>query len=268
MTPVPDIIGSPSLLQIVAGILGAFVLAVVSHRLRLLTAGGAFVQWCMGVVIFGIGGWAAALPIVAFFTAASVISKLADPMRRATMEGKGSTRDAVQVLANGGIAAGLVLLGMFVHDSRVYHAYIGAIAAASADTIATEIGTVFGTRPRLITSGREVQSGTSGAVTFAGMLGAIGGSGLVVLAAIFWLGGLGFSVLIGLVIAGFGGSLVDSVLGALVQARFLCRVCGKSTENAYHCDEPSIHVAGIRPMTNDAVNIICTAAGAMISVMV
>lgn len=264
----PYIFGSPSAVQIVLGILGATAIAVLSRRLRFLTVGGAFVQWGMGVAVFGFGGWAAACPIIMFFAAASVISKFADPRRRtATLEGKGSTRDAEQVLANGGIAAGLVLLGLVVHDARIYQAYVGALAAAGADTIATEIGTVYGRTPRLITSGRVVAGGTSGAVTLAGMLGAFGGSGLVALSAVFWLGGGVVASLGAPILAGVCGSLIDSILGSSVQARFLCRVCGKSTEDAFHCDEPSIHVKGLRLLTNDAVNIICTATGAMFCVL-
>ena len=257
------IIGSPSALQVVVGVLGACTVSWASYRLRFLTAGGAGVQWFIGVIVFGCGGWPVTVPILAFFVVASALSKFADARRHPVQfNGKGSTRDALQVLANGGIAAGLILLGLVVHDQRVYLAYVGALAAASSDTIATEIGTLYGKRPRLITTGQIVESGTSGAVTLPGLLGGLGGAGLLVISALPWLGGAVKTSPVVPIFAGFCGGLVDSVLGCSLQARFVCHVCGKGTESPIHCNAPTRHVRGLRSLTNDAVNIVCTAVGA------
>ncbi len=261
-------IGLPSVLQISVGVLGATAIAVFSERMKFLTVGGAIVQWLIGIAVFGIGGWPTSIPILAFFLGASLLSKFADARRLpAAMEGKGSRRDGIQVLANGGIAAGLVLLGLVVRDPKVYLAYVGALAAASADTFATEIGTVYGSAPRLITTGKPVTSGTSGAVTMVGLLGGVAGAGVVVAASVAWLGDPWPSRAAAPILGGIAGSIVDSVMGASVQARFLCTVCGKTTENAVHCNEPCVHVSGVRAMTNDAVNIVCTAAGAIVCVL-
>ena len=66
----------------------------------------------------------------------------------------------------------------------------GAIAAATADTWSTEIGTVLGGTPRhLITTGREVPPGTSGGVTIAGTLSGLTGS--VLAARVACMHGLG-----------------------------------------------------------------------------
>ena len=164
----------PSVMQILIGTLGATLIAGLSYRLQFLSFGGAIAQWLMGVIIFAFGGWSAAIPIIVFFSASSILSRFADPRRQTQpLDEKGSSRDAFQVAANGGIAAGLVVLGQFVHDGRVYQAYVGALTAAAADTFATEIGTVYGRRARLITSLRLVTPGSSGAVTFQGLLGSL-----------------------------------------------------------------------------------------------
>ncbi len=248
----------PAIGQLVIGASGAIVIALVSWRLRLLTTGGALLQFLMGIVLFGIGGWPAALPIIAFFAVASAATKFADPRRKVlTMEGRTSARDAVQVLANGGIASCLVLLSLVDHDPHVYFAYVGAVAAAAADTLATEVGTVYGHNPRSITTFRQVIGGSSGAVTLAGFAGAFGGAVIVSLASIPWAMKAAPTI-----VAGVGGCVFDSILGASVQARFDCRVCGKETESVVHCEEPTVHRSGVRVLTNDGVNLVCTAVGA------
>ena len=55
----------------------------------------------------------------------------------------------------------------------------GALAAASADTWATEVGTLWGGRPRSIISGRPVAPGMSGGITLIGTMGALVGSAIV-----------------------------------------------------------------------------------------
>jgi uncharacterized membrane protein len=73
------------------------------------------------------------------------------------------------VVANGTVAA-LAALG------QLWPAAAGAIAAAAADTWATEIGAHSSERPRLITTGAPVPRGTSGALSVLGTLGGIGGA--------------------------------------------------------------------------------------------
>ena len=249
---------APTIGQLMFGAAGAMAVALLSWRLRLLTPGGTCVQFLMGCVLFGIGGWPAALPIIVFFATASAATKFADTRRKVlTMEGRTSARDAVQVLANGGIASCLVLLSLVVRDPRIYYAYVGAVAAAAADTLATEIGTVYGRRPRSITTFRPAAGGSSGAVTLAGFAGAFGGAAMVSLASIPW--GTGAAPMI---VAGVGGCVLDSILGASVQARFECRVCGQDTESVVHCEETTKHRSGLRVLTNDGVNFVCTAVGA------
>lgn len=95
---------------------------------------------------------------------------------------------------------------------------IAALAEAAADTASSELGQVFGGQPRMITSLKQVEPGTDGAITLTGTL--IG----VVAAAI--VAGAGTAALQGdrtmfavSCAGGVFGLLFDSLLGATLERR-------------------------------------------------
>ena len=96
-------------------------------------------------------------------------------------------RNAFQVAANGGLFAVLAYRAGAAPESTYGVAAAGALAAASADTWATELGTLWGRHPRSIVSWRPLRPGMSGAVTFVGTLGGVAGAVLiaVVVALVF-----------------------------------------------------------------------------------
>jgi len=89
--------------------LGALVAGLGWQR-RALSVDGAVAAATVGASTFAFGGLRASLSLIGFFVTGSALS------RRGSMPGeiegaKGHRRDAVQVLANGGIAAGALALG-------------------------------------------------------------------------------------------------------------------------------------------------------------
>ena len=127
----------------------------------------------------------------------------------------------------------MLAIGFFIAPQQewIWLAFAGAMAAVNADTWSTELGVLSSVLPRLITNGREVERGTSGGVSLAGTLAAMGGAALVAVAAVSfppyqnWLLRLGIIILGGVI-----GSLFDSVLGASLQAIYWCPSCSKETE--------------------------------------
>ncbi len=268
--------GEPVLSRLLAGFLAGCLISFVSLRLGVLSRSGAAATFLIALIVFGFGGWLWAIPILAFFILSSLLSKLKSVRRRSAEEHfeKTSRRDIGQVLANGGIAALCVLGYQFFEHTFWFIAYIGAIAAATADTWGTELGIAFGGRVRSVVSMDEVDPGTSGGVSLAGLLaGTAGGAIIGFTGSGFFIAQPGAAPSLSLLIAvgivsGFSGSLIDSYIGALWQVRYTCGECGINTERREHCGSMTNRSGGIPWMNNDWVNVFCTAAGGLTAVFI
>jgi uncharacterized membrane protein len=146
------------------------------------------------------------------------------------------------------------------------------MAAVNADTWATELGVLSPRSPRLITTGRQVEVGSSGGVTWLGTAASLGGATFIGL-----LGGLAVLILgqgwvaagvllLAAVAGGMVGSLFDSFLGATVQAIYWCDACQKETERKiHHCSTQTRLLRGWPWLGNDLVNFLASALGALVA---
>ena len=243
-------------LSIVAGIVLAAIVAALSYRFAFLDTCGSILAFIMGAVIFGFGGWAYTFPILVFFILSSILSKSGRKRKKRPEISyqKGAVRNAYQVLANGGVPTALVLVAYFSQSEPVFYLYIAAIAAATADTWGTEIGILAKSRPVFITNLKPVPPGTSGAISVLGSFSALSGSFIIVLTGGFFIGFNLYQMII-LTLIGFGGSLMDSLLGATIQGQFKCAICKKTTEKKNHCGSETTLQKGIYWFDNDLVNI-------------
>jgi uncharacterized protein (TIGR00297 family) len=120
-------------------------------------------------------------------------------------------------------------------------AYIGAVATATGDTLASEIGQTYRKLPRLITDLKLVSHGTDGGITTLGEYSALAGAGAIAIIAVL-LGVGAFNTMVPVILGGFFGANVDSVLGAVLERRHY--------------------------LTNSSVNLLATVAGALAAVVI
>jgi uncharacterized protein (TIGR00297 family) len=123
-------------------------------------------------------------------------------------------RTAAQAMANLGIAA----LVVAITPTGWPVLALAALAEAAADTSSSEIGMAFPGKTLLITTFKSVPAGTDGGISLFGTIAAITGAASVAMVA-------GVTGLVSLrdvaiiILAGFLGTLVDSLLGALFERR-------------------------------------------------
>jgi len=266
-------------LQIVLGFALSGLIAWAGHWRGALSPSGAAGAVLVGTAIWGLGGWPWGVVLISFFVLSSLLShyKASAKAQVAEKFAKGSRRDLGQVLANGGLGALLAIFYVFHPTSVLWAAFLGAMATVNADTWATELGVFSRNPPRLITSGRAVERGTSGAISLLGTLAALAGAltiGAIALLCVRW-GGLQTGVaerLALLCAASFGGmvgTLLDSLLGATLQRIYYSKARHKETERRIDPDgAPNTPLRGWVWMDNDMVNFLSSMAGALTGALV
>jgi uncharacterized protein (TIGR00297 family) len=233
--------------------------AALAHRAGTLTGSGAVAAWLVGALVLHGTGWEGGGVLAAFFVSSNLVSRGAPAPP--WLDPKGERRDHRQVLANGGVAAAGALLSLRDPGLGVW-LVTAALAAAAADTWATSLGARSAALPRLILGGRAVPPGTSGGITAFGSVGGAAGALLVAGAGALAAGAPALLPVAALV--GFGGMLLDSLLGAVAQGRFRCESCAEWSEWRVHrCGRPTTRQGGLAWLDNDGVNLTAGAAAGL-----
>ncbi|MDX2133246.1 MAG: DUF92 domain-containing protein [Saprospiraceae bacterium] len=239
----------------VAAVPLAILFVVWTTRRKTLSAAGALAAALMGLWVATAAGPRWLLPLFAFFLSSALMGRWASRQKPRAADAKyGRPRDALQVLCNGGpyaAAAGAALWMPAPEPAAL--AMAAAMAGATADTWSSEFGQAFKGPTIDIARLRPVQPGLSGGISLAGTLAGVAGAvGMALLCSRltdvfrpldFWF----------IALAGVAGMLLDSLLGALLQAKY------RPSEGGDRQDAPgpnTLHVSGYSWMTNDAVNLL------------
>jgi uncharacterized protein (TIGR00297 family) len=249
----------------VLGVVLALAVAFVAHRAKALSLSGAIAAFAIGAITLDVGGWNAAAVLFAFFLPSTILSRIGRARKRELTDvGKQGARDAWQVLANGGIAT-LCLLAAQKAGAPLAAGFAAAFAAAASDTWGTEIGTLVRTQPRSMLTLRPIPTGISGGITLAGTLAEIAGAAAVALVASL----LHVAPFLPVLIGGFAGAMIDSLMGASLQSLRYCPRCDRICETDPHaCGTQTTVRRGFKWLGNDAVNLVATICGAAIGALV
>jgi len=195
-----------------------------------LTPVAAITAGIVGLMVFKGGGYTGIIMLTVFFILGTAATgwKRKKKQQIGAADAHKSGRTAGQVLANGGVAALLGLLGWYSPEYKILLTYMmaGSLAAATADTLSSEIGTITGRRFYNILTLKPDERGLDGVISLEGTM--VGIMGATIIAAIFagsYLWGIGT---LWIVLAGFAGNTVDSVLGATLERR---KVMGNNMVN-------------------------------------
>ncbi len=188
------------------------------HRQK-LTVTAALVGCCIATAVYAGTGFTGIAIMSAFFILATLTTQHKTQVKKllGLYELKGA-RNAGQVIANAGIGGILGLLLYMFPSTEVFKVMLaGGFASATADTVSTELGNVYGKNYYNILSGKKDNRGTDGVVslegTFAGLCGAIA------IATIYGLSEGNARAVIIITVAGFTGNTADSILGATLERK-------------------------------------------------
>ncbi len=224
----------PGAAEIIVAVAFPLAIAMASYKLNAADLSGALAGVLSGLlmILFGGIGWFALLLV--FFALGTLFTKYkyrykVDIGAAQTNEGSRGYRNVfgncliplIFVVAYGAIGnVDVPYLGSV--DKAIFMAgYLGSMATATADTLASEIGSTWRGQPRMITTLKKVKAGTDGAVSLLGEASALFGSAAIAAAAVLLgvAGAKAWPAAILTVLGGFLGTNVDSVLGATLQRR-------------------------------------------------
>lgn len=256
---------SPQVPTLAIGVVLASAIAIGARHVRALSTGGAIAAAAAGTAAMA-AGWSWAIILIAYFVSSVALTRFRSVEKEtqaAERVEKRGPRDAAQVLANGGLYTAAALAYSVSHEP-VWQAFgAGALAASTADTWATEFGMLSRDTPRSILGWNPVAPGTSGGVTARGFLAAAAGASF--LATVVWIAGWPAVASLSALSGGIIGCLIDSVLGASLQARRWCASCGTTTEQRIHrCGNVTTVTGGIRWLDNDYINALSTLFGGFV----
>jgi uncharacterized protein (TIGR00297 family) len=195
-----------------------------------LTVFAAFTGAILACLIYFAAGYTGVAMMSTFFILGSAATSWQRHKKQyaATIAETKNGRTAMQVLANAGVA-GMAAIVILFYPSLTYlmlPAMAAVFASATADTLSSELGMVYGKRFFNIISFKPDHCGMDGVISLEGTL--IGILGSCIIAVIYALGyewNMNFCFI---VVAGTIGNLIDSILGATLERK---GIIGNNTVN-------------------------------------
>ena len=206
-----------NLQMVVAAVIIGFTFGYFAFRSKTADLSGLFSSALVGIIllVFADARWFMIMLTFFILGSAATRYKFEYKKRIGVEQGQSGARGYRNVFANGIVAtAAAVLFGVFQQPVFIVM-YVGCVASAAADTVASEIG-VTGGIPYMITTLKKVPIGTNGGVTLVGETVALLGGFAVSLVA-FLLGVITPSMLVICTVAGFAGTNIDSFVGATLE---------------------------------------------------
>lgn len=186
------------------------VIGLITYLRKALDLFGSIFMVIMAIIIIFTAGVNWLILILIFLVLGLLFTKYKHQYKKEIGVYEG-TRTIKNVISNGIVAFVMAAFGN-------YAGFIGAIATATADTLASEVGVTE--QPRLITTLKKVPPGTDGGISVLGTAAGIIGAGIIGVSA--YLLGIypnPFVTLKIAVIAGTVGCFIDSILGAVFERR-------------------------------------------------
>ena len=231
----------------------SFTILITAYKLHSITPDGIVAASLTAITLYTLGGQWIGISLLVFFVLGSLVSKFKNEYKRKaeSLQEESGARNWKQVLSNSLPACVVVWITYIYPENKSALLLAFAVFSASAaDTFSSEIGMMSKGKVFNILTGKPMASGLSGGVSLAGF-----GAGLVgsLLLSIFALPQFGWEGMIFVVILGFLGTIFDSVIGVILQSKYIGSN-GQLQDRANSISEKP--VKGLKIITNNAVNFI------------
>ncbi|WP_058485452.1 DUF92 domain-containing protein [Defluviitalea phaphyphila] len=253
-------------IKFIIGLVASSIISYIGYKKHALTLNG-----CIGAIILGTGiffssHFYGSFLIVIFFTTSTIFTFIKENIKKELNNKyeKNSGRDFFQVFANGGVGLFYSFIYYFT-SNPIYLVLIGvSFSAPNADTWASELGVLSKNNPISIRTFKKVSKGTSGAISFLGIIFSLLGSIIIALSSVITILILKleiyslslYEIFFLISLGGFLGSVIDSLLGATAQGIYYNDILKIETEKPFYKEKPNTLIRGYKIFNNDFVNFI------------
>lgn len=229
----------------------SLLLGLIAYLKKALTMPALILAVLFSTLITYFGGLTSFIILVVVFLG-SIITKLFHKNK------KSNKRKLIQIISNVGIGVLSLIIYKFTSNDLYLLIYASVMAESLADTLASDIGVLSKSEPINILTFKKGKRGLSGNISFWGLTSALIGSLLI--GTIYYIGmDKSITSFIIIILSGFLGSLIDSILGASIQVKYKCTKCKKITERKEHCGKKTNYYKGIKWIDNNLVNLLSNA---------
>ena len=189
-----------------------------AYKARTIDISGVFSAVLFGILLITFTrsiAWF--LAVMAFFIIGSFFTKFkyARKTELGVAQSKGGRRGYLNAFSNAGVGVVASILFGITGNPIFAALFLGSIATATGDTLASEIG-VLSKNPRMITTMKHCKPGQNGGVSLLGELACLAGS--LIIGVIGFVAGIAsLPICLIAVFAGFIGTNIDSLIGALFE---------------------------------------------------
>ncbi len=235
----------------------ALTLSATVSAFAILVLAALFTSYT-GVVVFSVS-----------FVSSAIIGQIKKDKRKDREQGlypHQGARGVVQVLCNSlpALIYGAVYFATGRHSFLIASAV--TVCAGISDSAASDLGILSNGKVISLLTFKRVERGISGGVSLLGTLSAFVTS-VIIASTVFAVGEVGLKGLWIIALMGFVGTVIDSALGASLQAGYKCAVCDKITERREHCGEATLLIKGIKCVDNNVVNAVSLLLAGAISLI-
>lgn len=260
--------------SVIFGGTASLLIALIAYQRRSLSASGVIAAVIFATLIYIFGGLLLWILLMIFFISSSILTKINKKKLNKSLDVEKKGRDYVQVIANAFVVTIFSIMFYIFKDDIYLVAAAASIAASNADTWASEIGTLSKGRNYHILTFKPMEKGLSGAVTVLGTFASVLGALFIGLCfTVIYSMSHGYQLITTLTsgfIISFGGvlgALIDSVFGALFQAKYKDTKTGNIFENKKRAKGAFVIVSGFALITNDVVNVLSALFASVLTVV-
>lgn len=229
----------------------------IGYFLKIMEYYAALMSGVIGFLFYCFGGANYLLFVITCYIimfAVNIIGKILKNDLSSVVKKTGK-KDFIEIFVNGAWSVLAIILFIIFKNKTFMAISLVTISAGFVDSLASDVGTLSTKKPYDFIKRTSVEKGVSGGITLMGSVASYVGS-LVFAIGVKFICNYSVGAIFIMSAIMYVGSLVDSILGSLIQAKFKCNVCGKVTEKEEHCNVMTTLVGGVKRANNDVVNLL------------